>query len=178
MNWLGVATTSFKKDAEGCDLFFPWGKLGRGRIVPSAADRVWAKLYLRFYWVCVILIVGPLLVAGKIMRSSLEPSTVGMFAIICVAVVVVPWIPLWLRIRAWPVATEREMAIGQAITESANEHGPFFLWIGVVCSGLMIALGILALVVGDEFVGAAIVVIFFAALLGFFVWMLRVRNQA
>ena len=178
MGWLDGSTAAFfKQDAEGRDLFFPWGKLGKGRVISSTADRAWVKRYLKIYYVCVIVIDGTLLVLGKIMRNSLEPTTVAMFAVVFLAVILVPLMPVWLRARAWPVATERALTAREAMMASAKEVGPVFLWIGIVGSGLMTAASLFLLVVGDELLDGIVLVVFCGGAFGYLVWLFRARRR-
>ena len=115
-----------------------------------------------------------MVVIARIMRNSLEQSLAGLFAVVFVAVVVGPWMALWLRTRAWPIAGERELTFREAMSAGA---GPIFLWLGIVASGLMAAVGLFILIATEEIMGTALVVTLSGAVLGFFVWLLRARRR-
>ncbi|HNB28767.1 MAG TPA: hypothetical protein PLR41_17490 [Alphaproteobacteria bacterium] len=176
MRWFG--DSNFTKDAEGRDLFFLWGKLGRGRLVPSKTARVWVKLYLRAYLVCIILIVGPLVVVGKILRSSLETSTVPTGMFVGLAVIVVPWFPLWLWVRRWPVAAERQLTLGQAMATSANQIGVLTLSVATACALVMVGAGLWMLFLSDETILGLVATAFFGFCLMLFLFMWRIRTRA
>ena len=175
MRWFG--DLNFKKDAEGRDLFFLWGKLGRGRIVPGKTARDWVKLYLKTYWVCVIVITGPLVVVGKIMRSSPDTSTGTMLMIVGISVWLAPWIPLWLWVRTWQVAAEREMTLAQAMASSANQIGGLALSLVTACALVMVVIGLWLLFLSEETTIGLITIGFFGFCLALFLFMWRIRKQ-
>jgi hypothetical protein len=178
VGWLDGMGVPFKKDAEGRDLFFPFGKLASGRVVPSAADGAWVRSYLKIWLIGAIITAVPVIVIGKILRTSIDLETgapfVGTFAV----ALIVPWFVLWLRVRSWPLAGEREMSVQDALSRSANEIGPVFLWIGIVGSGLMAALFLYLLLATDQTVGAVLGLPFFGAILAFLVWVHLARRRS
>ena len=176
MRWFN--NSNFKRDAEGRDLFFLWGRLGSGRVVPSKAARVWVKLYQRSYLVCVLVIVGPLLVAGKIMRNSVETSTFGMFAAVCLVVIVIPWFPLWLWVRSWPIVAERELTLAQAMATPANQFSRLTLLFVIACALVMVVAGLWMLFLSDETILGLLATGFFGFCLLVFLFMWRIRKQA
>jgi hypothetical protein len=179
VGWLDrIATASFKKDAEGRNLFFPWGKLGPGRVVPSEADSAWIRSYLKIYFVCVVVTAVPVIVIGKIFRTSADLTTGALFIGAFVVVLIIPWFVLWLRVRSWLVAGEREMSVHDALSRSAEKMGPVPLWIGIVGGGLMAALCLFLVIASDEIVGATVGLAFFGVCAGFLVLVLRARRRS
>jgi hypothetical protein len=179
VGWLDrIATASFKKDAEGRNLFFPWGKLGPGRVVPSEADSAWIRSYLKIYFVCVVVTAVPVIVIGKIFRTSADLTTGALFIGAFVVVLIIPWFVLWLRVRSWLVAGEREMSVQDALSRSAEQVGPVLLWIGITGGGLMAALFIYPAIVSEETMGAALGLVFFGACAGFLILVHRARRRS
>ena len=168
---------SFKKDTNGRDLFFPWGKLGAGRVIPSKADGTWIRWYLRIYFVCAAITAVPVIVIAKIFRTSADLATGAVFIGAFAFVLIVPWLVLWLRVRSWPVAGEREMAMADYLSAARNEMGPVLLWLGIASSGLLAAGGLFFLFIGDEPLFALLVVILSGSGLWFFLRILRARRS-
>jgi hypothetical protein len=168
----GLTATAFKKDAQGRDLFFIWGKFGKGRVVPSEADGAAVRNYLKNYYICLIVgIVPMIMLAGK----SFEPRwfmAIGIFMVLALAALV----PLFLRTRHWAVADER-MSYREAMSASAAAHGAVTLWLLIVLGALFVAGGLFLLVATDAKLIGLLCVLFFGACLGIFIWMLIMRGR-
>jgi hypothetical protein len=168
----GLTAASFKKDAQGRDLFFVWGKFGRGRVVPSEADAASVRAYLTSYYICVLVgIVPMLMLAGE----AGEPRwflAIGIFMVLALAGLV----PLFLRTRHWAVADER-LSYREAMSASAAAHGALSLWLLIVLSALFVAGGLFLLLVTDATLIGLLCVVFFGGCLGVFIWMLIVRRR-
>jgi hypothetical protein len=178
VGWLdGTGVAPFKKDAEGRDLFFPFGKLAAGRVVPSAADGAWIRSYLKIWLIGTIITAVPVILIGRVFRTSFDLAMGALFIGTFVVVLIVPWVVLWMCVRSWPRAGEREISVQDALSRSANEIGPIFLWIGTVCSGLMVAASLFLLLATDETMGAVLALAFFGMGLGFFVLLHRARRS-
>ena len=124
----GLTAASFKKDAQGRDLFFIWGKFGKGRVVPTEADGASVRSYLKIYYICLIVgIVPMIMLAGERVRAALVPgdrrsSWCWRWR---------RWLPLFLRTRQWAVADER-LTYREAMSASAAAHGAATLWFLIV----------------------------------------------
>lgn len=169
----GLTAASFKRDAEGREVFFIWGKFGTGRIIPSEADGAWIRRYLKIYYICVLVGILPMLMAGG---EAFQPRwllTVIIFALLALAALV----PLWMRTRAWLVAGER-LTYGEAISASARAHGVVSLSILTVLSLLMVVGSMFVALYADQILIGTLGVILFGACLGLFIWMLRARRRS
>lgn len=168
----GLTAASFKKDAQGRELFFVWGKLGKGRIIPSEADRAWVRRYLKLYYVGVLVAIVPMLmISGEPMQGRWL-LTLGIFMLLAIAGL----IPLWMRVRAWPLAGER-LTYGEAISASAKAHGAVSLSILVVLSILLVVGSLFVALYTDGTVVGTLGVLFFGACFGLFIWMLSARRR-
>lgn len=168
----GLTAAAFKKDAQGRDLFFIWGKFGRGRIVPTEADGAAVRSYLKNYYICVLVAIVPMLmVAGP----SFEPRwflAIGIFMALALAGLA----PLFLRTRQWAVADER-MTYREAMSASAAAHGAVTLWLLAAVAALFVAGGLFLMLRTDAVLIGLMCVVFFGACLGIFIWMLIMRRR-
>jgi heme/copper-type cytochrome/quinol oxidase subunit 4 len=168
----GLTASSFKKDAEGRDLFFIWGKLGKGRVVPTEADGAWVRQYLKNFYIVVIVAVVPMVLLGGEAFSPRWLLTIAIFMALALAALV----PLWLRTREWPMAGER-LTYRESMSASAKAHGMVSLSILVVLGIVLVAGSVFVLLYTDETLVGAFGVVFFGACLGLFLWMLRARRR-
>lgn len=167
----GLTAGSFKTDAQGRELFFFWGKLGKGRVIPSEAEGEAVRRYLKRYYFCILLgIVPMILVAGEALTTRWMATIVVYLLIGMLALV-----PLWAQVRHWPLASER-LSLREAMTASAKSHGVVSLAILSVVSGLFAVLGGVMMLYGEPIVGA-LVLAFFGFCLIVFLFMLRARKQ-
>ena len=168
----GLIATAFKKDKKGRDLFFIWGRFGKGRVVPTEADGVSVRSYLKNYYICLIVgIVPMILLAG----NAFEPRwflAIGIFMVLALAALT----PLFLRTRLWAVADER-LTYREAMSASAAAHGAVTLWILAAVGALFVAGGVFLLLATDATLVGLLMVLFFGACLGVFIWMLVVRRR-
>jgi hypothetical protein len=168
----GLTATSFKKDAQGRDLFFIWGKFGKGRIVPTEADGAAVRNYLKNYYICVIVGVVPMvMLAGGVFEPRWFMA-IGIFMVLALAALV----PLFLRTRQWTVADER-LTYREAMSASAAAHGAVSLWILIVLSALFVAVSLFVLLAADAVLIGLLCLIFSGGCLGVFVWMLVMRRR-
>lgn len=168
----GLTAAAFKKDTQGRDLFFVWGKFGRGRVVPTEADGASVRAYLRSYYICVLVGIVPMLMLGG---KAGEPR---WFLAICIYMVLAlaALVPLFLRTRHWAAADER-LTYREAMSASAAAHGAASLWLLIVLSALFVAGGLFLLLATDATLVGLLCVLFFGGCLGVFAWMLIVRRR-
>ena len=168
----GLTAAAFKKDSQGRDLFFIWGKFGKGRVVPTEADGMSVRSYLKNYYICVIVGIVPMIMfAGK----SFEPRwfmAIGIFMVLALAALV----PLFVRTRQWAVADER-LTYREAMSASAAAHGAVSLRLLAALSAVFVAGGLLLLLATDATLIGLVCVLFFGACLGVFIWMLVMRGR-
>ena len=168
----GLTAAAFKKDSQGRDLFFIWGKFGKGRVVPTEADGMSVRSYLKNYYICVIVGIVPMvMLSGK----AFEPRwflAIGIFMVLALAALV----PLFLRTRQWAVADER-LTYREAMSASAAAHGAVSLWFLAALSAVFVAVGAFLLLATDAMPIGLSLVVFFGGCLGVFVWMLVMRRR-
>ena len=167
----GLTASCFKKDAGDRDLFFIWGTPGKGRVIPSEADGIYVRRYLKIYLICAFMALIP------IFRAAGRPYELRWFLTIGIWLLAgfVALMPLWLRTRQWPLAGER-LTLREAAASSAKGHGPVILSFMIVL-GIGMVIGSLAvLVAADPRVGAFGLLVFGVSL-ALFVWMWILRRS-
>lgn len=169
----GLTAGSFKKDAQGQDLFFFWGKFGKGRVIPTPEDGAYARRYLKIFYICLLMAVVPfVLFAGEVMSARWLTSWVVFMggALIGLA-------PLWLRTRRWQLSGER-ITIKESMTASAKGHGVVSLVILVILAVLLVVGSLFVLIYTDGTLVGLLGTVFFGFCLVVFLFMLRARKNA
>jgi hypothetical protein len=94
-----VAAKAFRQDEQGRDVYFFWGRFGKGRIVPSPEEGAWVRRYLKIAFVA-------MLVAGVAIQLAVGPRDMRLLSLLglVISFLVVGGTPLWLRVRNWPVS--------------------------------------------------------------------------
>jgi Flp pilus assembly protein TadB len=169
----GLANAAFKQDAQGRELFFPHGMMGKGRVLPDAetAAALRAKL-VNFYKL--LMFGGIPLVVVAIGLPGGKPVVIVLAVLLCLAA----W--FWLRqlTKDYPIADER-MTYGEAQRNAARGHSYLGLILLSLMSWVFVMVGILLVMVGEpegRLVGIASVVLFGAALC-LFLWMIVAKRR-
>mgnify|MGYP000875023552 FL=1 len=146
------ASSFFKIDLDGRDVFFFWGALGNGRIVPTAADgnRLRRRLGHLSLLIAVIAIFGPAI--SHLVKpfgylwldlvASISLSVLGIATFVI-------YFDIWFRSRDWAIAsvhrTFRESR--HAFLEALGRSGIIQVGGGLA---LLALVGLLMIVVGDD----------------------------
>jgi hypothetical protein len=112
-----------------------------------------------------------IMLAGK----SFEPRwflAIGIFMVLALAALT----PLFLRTRHWAVADER-LTYREAMSASAAAHGAVTLWLLTAVGALFVAGGLFLLLATEATLVGLLMVLFFGACLGVFIWMLVMRRR-
>ena len=169
----GLTAGSFKKDAEGRELFFFWGKFGKGRVIPAPEDGAYARNYLKIFYICLLLGVVPL---GALCRRSVLGAVAHRHGCVhgrrldrtCASMAAT---------RTWQLSDER-ITIRESMTASARGHGIVSLTILVILGFLLVVSSLFVLIYTDGKVVGLLGTIFFGACLVVFLFMLRARKKA
>ena len=168
----GLTAAAFKTDSQGRDLFFIWGKFGKGRVIPSEADGAAVRSYLKNYYICVLVGILPTVMLGGEAGQPRWFLTIAIFMALALAGLV----PLWLRTRQWAPADER-LTYREAVAASATAHGAITLWLLTAVAALFVLGGLLLLLATEATLVGLFSVLFFGACLGIFIWMLVMRRR-
>jgi hypothetical protein len=158
---------SFKTTASGQRLFFPWGILGRGYVIPSEREFEQLRRYLKVYQ-----LLSLALIIAAILWTGFRGAAA---AVILVCVVHVAW--AHVQSRRLSRANER-LSLGESLAAQSRAQSTVILW--------LLELGSLAFVGGGVFIVladhkkwllAAATIVFFGACAASYAWMLVVKRR-
>jgi hypothetical protein len=164
----GLTDAIFKKDKTGNTVFYPWGVLGKGRVLsdPAKADQL--RSFVRNYY----LVTLPTLIVLGILRSL--PLLIGIGLLLI----------LWFLIRCrallagTPYSDER-LTLKEGYKNSAASHNRLTLWVLLTSSVLFVIVGILIALKAHTFVHALFglgTTVFFGACCAAIGYMLKVKH--
>jgi len=167
-----IAASSFTTDREGRHLFFPWGVLGKGYVIPAEDDylRLRATL-IRMYQIVIPATVLPMMLFGRWM-----PWVAFGLPLILLVFVSIGY-PIWVRriTTGWSQSSER-LSMRQSIANGAKYQSRFLLWFLLICSLGFVAGGFLEIAKLPHWYVGALTVLFFGFCAAVFSWMLVVRH--
>jgi hypothetical protein len=169
----GLTAASFKRDSRGRDLYFFWGKLGKGRVIPSEADGAAVRRYLKNYFICLFVVVVPVVVLGN--NIAFQPAWFILIGGMMLALLL-GLLPLYVKVKDWEIADER-ITFAEAYTASAKAHGRGTMLALTILSVLLVACSLFVLL-GTEakLIGALGTLLFGASLLAS-LYMLRASRR-
>lgn len=127
----GLAGAAFKKGQEGKTLYYPWGVLGKGRVLPDdEAERRARAFLVRYYKV-------------SIPACALLAVLMGWWGALTAGVVTIAWFLFANRrmVGHLPLSGER-LTLKEGYRNSAVLHRASTLWLLLVASALLAAVGI------------------------------------
>jgi hypothetical protein len=163
----GLASGIFKKNKDNQSVYYPWGMMGKGYILPNAERESAVKnmvilFYQLFFAVFVIffIIFKNLLIFGI--------GTIGLI--------------VWFLYQSkqltkdCPVSDEK-LTLKEGYTNSAKAHNLWVLYALLAVSVIFTLIG-LALLIGGKSIGAGLFLgILFGACSAAFIYMIRVKKQ-
>ncbi len=145
----GLADASFKQDSNGNNVFYPWGVLGKGRVLPDEATKLkLRKIVIRYYQILL-----PVAVLLGILRLwlpavlALTLLTLGFYLYVN------------LITKDCPICTEK-LTLKESYRNSAKSHNTIMLWLFLLVSLLFVLGGIWLFLKGRLFIGLGSVVLF------------------
>jgi hypothetical protein len=163
----GMASALFKRDESGGTVFYPWGVLGKGRLLPDeeAEKRVFRFVKL-YFQISLVLVIGVGALFHEWYYAVLLPILLIWYYLQCKALV-----------SAYPVS-QSKLTIKQANTGAAAGFGKPVLWALFAGSALFVAAALWMTVSSQAFDQRAIGflgVLFFGACAIKAVYMLKVK---
>ncbi len=167
-----ITSASFKKSAGGQLLFYPYGILGRGYVVPSEAEFEKLRRSYKYMWVVsfvlIFVVVWILLAATTTWLPFIFLPVVAIYLIAFM---------LWVRARCRNLAPSGEkMTYTEAISNETRGLSSRFLWVFEILSILLILYGVILLIADpSQWLLALVMIVVFAACA--FVWARMIRMK-
>ena len=166
----GLTNGSFKKDKNGNTVFFPWGVLGKGRVLPDESTEIQVRGFVRrYHQVTLPLIIGVGVIFGWVWSFLLVP-------------VFGAWFYFWSRRLVSKCSySEDKLTLKEGYQNSAASHNKFTLWLLFIFSVLFVLVGIffaIAAKSGYQMILGLLSAAFFGACSVAIGYMLRVRRNA
>ena len=138
----GLADASFKEDSNGNTVFYPWGVLGKGRILPDETTKTkLRKFIILYYQISLPLII--LLVITRVWWLAV------LFALASF---------LWFFFQSKKITKDCEISnekltVKESYRNSARSHNKIMLWFLLLISLLFVFSGVYLFVKGTLFIG-------------------------
>ena len=162
----GLASGIIKKDKSDNAVYYPWGVLGKGYVLPDAArETVIKNMVILFYQI----FLGLFFVHLFLLKS------VPVFALSVVALVI------WFLIKSHQLTkdcpkSDEKLTLKESYTYSAKAHNKWMLWILLVVSIFFTLAGIAFLQSGKISIGLMMTIVFGACTTAIG-YMIKVKNQ-
>ena len=161
----GLADASFKEDSNGNSVFYPWGVLGKGRVLPDEATKIKLRTFvIRYYQI--MLPIGILLGILRLWLPAiliLTVLTLGFYLYVNQVT------------KDCPICTEK-LTLKESYKNSAKSHNTLMLWFMLLVSLLFVLGGIWLFFKGRLFIGLGSVV-FFGLCSAAFILMLKIKHK-
>jgi hypothetical protein len=166
----GLTNASFKKDQEGKTIFFPWGVLGKGRILPDEPTETRVRAFLsRYYKVSLPTVIGVGVIVGWAWSFLLIPIFGAWF-----------YFGSKSLVSHCPYS-EDKLTLKEGYTNSAAGHNKVTLWVLFSSSVLFLLAGIFIASVAtstSQMAMGLLSAIFFGACSVAIGYMLKVKRNA
>jgi hypothetical protein len=137
-----LANASFKTTADGQLLFYPYGSLGRGYIIPTKAEFDKLRRTYKYIW-----IVTLLLIIIAVWISLFVTSISFPFIVLPVLLAFVIAYMVWARLQCQTLALSSEkLTYGESISNETRGLSSGFLWVFEILSILLILYGLVLLI--------------------------------
>ena len=164
----GMTDACFKTDAQGTTLFYKWGVLGKGYIIPSADKKDEIRKFLKLYYMISLPII---IVLGAFINWLLA------------TILVIPFF-IWFQIKISSLTKDlaisnEKLTLKESYTNSAKGHNETTLWLLLIFSILMFLGGLFVLLIAKNLKGQILgigCIIMFGACSAAFIYMLKMKN--
>jgi hypothetical protein len=161
----GLADASFKEDSNGNSVFYPWGVLGKGRILPDEATKTKLRNFIiRYYQVSLPLIIVLVVVRLWWLGVLLAPASF-----------------LWFFFQSKKITKDcqistEKLSVKESYRNSAKSHNKIMLWLLLLISLFFVFSGVYLFIKGKLFIGLS-TVIFFGLCSAVFIFMLKIKGK-
>jgi len=166
----GLTNGSFKKNSDGNTVFFPWGVLGRGRVLPDEPTETKVRAFVdRYYKISLPTIICVGVIAGWGWSFLLVPIFGAWF-----------YLGSKSLVSKYPYS-EDKLTLKEGYTSSATGHNKVTLWLLFICSILFVLAGIFIAIAakssGQMILGLSSTIFFGASSIAIG-YMLKVKHNA
>ena len=163
----GLASGIIKKDKDNNPVYYPWGVLGKGYVLPSAERETEIKnMVILFYQ----LFFGVFFVHLFLLKNAL------IFALLVLALVI------WFLVKSKQLTKDcpksgEKLTLKEGYTNSAKAHNKTVLWILLVVAVIATLGGIALLFSSKLFILGLIMTLLFGASSAAIYYMIQVKNK-
>ena len=163
----GLASGIIKKDKDNNPVYYPWGMLGKGYVLPSAERETEIKnMVILFYQ----LFFGVFFVHLFLLKNAL------IFALLVLALVI------WFLVKSKQLTKDcpksgEKLTLKEGYTNSAKAHNKTVLWILLVVAVIATLDGIALLFSSKLFIPGLIMTLLFGASSAAIYYMIQVKNK-
>ncbi len=141
----GIVDASFKTGEDGSPLFYPWGILGRGYVIPNARRKEQIQVFLRRYTLIgltVTVVVG-LAAMAVMMFASWWGGIALWLALLAAALIGGAWVAA--QLTRGLERTPTRLTFGEGYTNAARSLSQTALWLLEFISLALVALSVIAI---------------------------------
>ena len=163
----GLASGIIKKDKDNNPVYYPWGVLGKGYVLPSAERETEIKnMVILFYQ----LFFGVFFVHLFLLKNAL------IFALLVLALVI------WFLVKSKQLNKDcpksgEKLTLKEGYTNSAKAHNKTVLWILLVVAVIATLGGIALLFTSKLFISGLIMTLLFGTSSAAIYYMIQVKNK-
>ena len=163
----GLASGIIKKDKDNNPVYYPWGILGKGYVLPSAERETAIKsMVILFYQ----LFFGVFFVHLFLLKNAL------IFALLVLVLVI------WFLVKSKQLTKDcpksgEKLTLKEGYTNSAKAHNKTVLWILLVVAIIAALGGIALLISSKQFILGLIITLLFGASSAAIYYMIQVKNK-
>lgn len=157
----GLVDAGFKKDEAGNTVFYPWGVLGKGKIIPNDE----AKKVLRDYLMRYMKISFVMIIFGVIVGINFTRMPILLVSLLAATAILLLWhLNNIKRITAGFEQSTAKLKMAEAYTNSAKSHNKVTLWLLLLVSIGFCLIGLVLLVsanaMGQKLIGLSLALLF------------------
>jgi hypothetical protein len=185
-----LTSAAFKTKADGQKLFYPYGYLGHGYLIPSETEYERLRRSYKKIWIITFILVILIVVVISILSSSLASlsadSSILVLAISFITLLLSAFLiafligyVIWARVqcRGLQRSTEK-LKYSEALSNETHHLSSKLLWFFEVVSIIFVMYGLLLLIADpSQWVLAVILITFFATIAVVYARMIRSKRQ-
>jgi amino acid transporter len=180
-----LTSAAFKTNAAGQKLFYPYGHLGRGYLIPSETQYERLRRSYKKIWILTLILVVSTVLVTSILSSTSEASILALvfvlitFLFIAFLFAFIIGYIVWARVqcRGLQRSTEK-LKYTEALSNETHHLSPKLLWLLEVVSILLVLYGVFLLIEDpSQWLFSVILIAFFATIAVIYAKMIRTKRE-